>query len=336
MSRRSTGYDSRSTYPNFLSLQETLRLQLGFALAGLREGLRWDIVISAVARDPEIQSNVIKSVLLNSLSLASIYTFDLLLRPLFQNQAAWFHRNLGWFYQVFWVMPVISVSLYLNSSWSMLIARRVYTLQHGPRALAQHQPTTYSGILTTLATSAYRAVMVVTSVMVSFLLAYTPIIGPLISFIYLSWVDSYYFFEFIWIARGLSLSRRIRFLEERWVYFLGFGMPSAAICSIGSGLANGAIFALIYPAFIIMAIHARPTPSDPYSPTETESVIHPSPFVPIRLRIFAPVLLLNDTIVRVLSVGGGGGHRRTGSGDSSELVEEGTHRITPKMRRKLD
>lgn len=73
----------------------------------------------------------------------------------------------------------------------MLIARRVYTLQHGPRALAQHQPTTYSGILTTLATSAYRAVMVVTSVMVSFLLAYIPVIGPLISFLYLSWVDSY-------------------------------------------------------------------------------------------------------------------------------------------------
>lgn len=65
-------------------------------------------------RDSEIQSNVLKSMLLNSLALASIYTFDLLLRPLVQDQQAWFQRNIGWFYQIFWVMPVIGISLYLN------------------------------------------------------------------------------------------------------------------------------------------------------------------------------------------------------------------------------
>ena len=29
--------------------------------------------------------------------------------------------------------------------------------------------------------------------------------------------------RFLWIARGLSLSRRIRHLEERWMYYLAFG-----------------------------------------------------------------------------------------------------------------
>lgn len=29
--------------------------------------------------------------------------------------------------------------------------------------------------------------------------------------------------RFIWIARGLSLSRRVRHLEERWAYYLAFG-----------------------------------------------------------------------------------------------------------------
>jgi etoposide-induced 2.4 mRNA len=55
-----------------------------------------------------------KSLLLNSLSLASIYTFDLLLLPLVQGQEKWFHRNVGWFYQVLWLLPVVGVAFYLN------------------------------------------------------------------------------------------------------------------------------------------------------------------------------------------------------------------------------
>lgn len=68
------------------------------------------------------------------------------------------------------------------------------------------------------------------------------------------------------MARGMSLSRRIRHLEERWAYYFAFGstafllrlllltfslclgLPSTAICTWGSGLANAAIFALIFPA----------------------------------------------------------------------------------------
>lgn len=76
-----------------------------------------------------------------------------------------------------------------------------------------------------------------------------------------------------------------------------------------------------------MAMHARPVPNDPYNPLpESDTVRHPSPFVPIRIPIFALVLLLNDWIVRVLSVGGRSGarntHRRAQS-DDAESVEQG-------------
>lgn len=98
----------------------------------------------------------------------------------------------------------------------------------------------------------------------------------------------------------------------------------------GSSLANAALFALFFPAvsrpsqsrdfllnamqYIIMALHARPVPVDPYNPTVSlpqgmasstlEDVRHPHPFVPIRLPIFALVLWLNDWVVRLLSLGG--------------------------------
>ncbi|KAJ2965788.1 hypothetical protein NUW54_g14001 [Trametes sanguinea] len=160
--------------------------------------------------------------MLNTLSLVSIYFFDWLLLPLAQGQQKWFHRNLGWFYQVLWLLPVVGISFYLNSSWCTLIAKRTFTLQHGSRAVAQ-PPSTYSGMLNALATSAYRAVMVFTSVVVSFALAYIPYVGPVAAFAFLCWVDAYYCFEFIWIARGYSLARRVRHLEERWAYYFAFG-----------------------------------------------------------------------------------------------------------------
>ena len=84
------------------------------------------------------------------------------------------------------------------------------------------------------------------------------------------------FDRFIWIARGMSLPRRVRHLEERWAYYFAFGgprrcscrqcpyslitvreigLPSAALCMWGSSLANAALFALIFPA-----VRPRPVP----------------------------------------------------------------------------
>ena len=54
-------------------------------------------------------------------------------------------------------------------------------------------------------------------------------------------------------------------------------------------------------------MHAHPIPHDPYNPSSPtlassgSQVMHPSPYVPIHLRVFAPVIFLNDCIVGVLS-----------------------------------
>ncbi|KAJ3856312.1 etoposide-induced protein 2.4-domain-containing protein [Lentinula lateritia] len=318
---------ARSLYPSFLSVQESLILQLKWVKRGLVDAFRWDHVISTIAGDSEVRANVCKSLLLNSLSLTSIYTFDLLLLPLVRDQQKWLHRNVGWFYQGLWLFPVIGLSFYLNSSWCSIIAERTFALKHGNRSVARQQTLTYTGMLKSIATSAYRVVMVFTSLVVSFALGNIPFAGPILGFSFLSWLDSYYLFEFVWVARGMSLSRRVRYLEERWAYYLAFGSPSAALCMLGSGLASAAIFALVFPLYIVMAIHARPVPDDPYNPvSETDVVRHPSPFIPIRLPVFALVMFLNDWIVKILSVGGGSRtrnvHRRGTSGDA-ESVEEG-------------
>ncbi|TCD60098.1 hypothetical protein EIP91_010717 [Steccherinum ochraceum] len=325
----------RSTYPTFLPFADTALLQLKAVANGLWHASRWDIVASLVMNDAEIRSNMLKSVLLNVVSLSSISFLDHLLVPLAADQQKWLHRNVGWFYQVLWLFPVVGVSLYLNSTWCTMIAKRSFTLQYGSRAQAV-PPSTYAGILNSIASSAYRAIMILTSVVMSFSLGYIPLAGPVASFIFLCWVDSYYCFEFMWITRGHSLTRRLRHLEERWAYYFGFGLPTAALCMWGSTLANAAIFALVFPSYILMATRARPEPLDPYNPSGSDTIRHPSPFIPIRIPIFAPVTFLNDWIIRFINVGskipgalssGGNAqhrptHRRTVS-DDAESIEEG-------------
>ncbi|KAJ7470600.1 etoposide-induced protein 2.4-domain-containing protein [Mycena latifolia] len=321
-----------SGYPLFLSIHESLLLQITYAGRGLLDAFRWPLVARMVAGDAEIRSNIYKSLLLNSLSLTSLYVFDLL----FFDKQRWLRPNVGWIYQLLWLLPVVGISFYLNSSWCSVIAKRTYSLQHANRAVVQQQPVSYTGLLTAIATSAYRVVMVFTSVAVSFALGNVPRIGPVAGFIFLCWIDSYYCFEFVWMARGLSLSGRIRHLEERWAYYLAFGLPSAALCTWGSSLANAASFALVFPLYIIMAMHARPVPDDPYSPlpqgsrlNDNDIIRHPSPFIPIRLPIFALVMWLNDWIVRAVSVGSGRGNgpasfrRNRAFSDGTDSVEEG-------------
>lgn len=66
--------------------------------------------------DAEVRSNVFKSLLVNVVSLASVYFFDLMLLPLTREHEYWLRRNVGWFYQTLWLFPVVGISLYLNVS----------------------------------------------------------------------------------------------------------------------------------------------------------------------------------------------------------------------------
>ncbi|KAF8212401.1 etoposide-induced protein 2.4-domain-containing protein [Mycena galopus ATCC 62051] len=332
-----------SGYPLFLSIQESLWLQITYAGRGLFDAFRWPVVATTVAGDAEIRDTVLKSLLLNCSTLACFYVFGVF----FHDKQQWTRPNMGWIYRMIWVVPVAGGSFYLNSSWCSIIAKRAYSLQHANRAVVQ-QPVTYTGVLTAIATFAYRIVMVITSVGVDFALRAIPGgVGPVASFIFLCWIDAYYCFEFVWIARGLSLSGRVRHLEERWAYYLAFGFPAAAFCVWGSSLANAAIFALIFPLYTIMAMHARPVPDDPYSPAPSGSrfhdndvIRHPSPFVPIRLPIFALVMWMNDWIVRTVSVGSAGPctfKRNRAFSDGTESMEEGGggSRLRPEQSKPL-
>jgi etoposide-induced 2.4 mRNA len=158
---------------------------------------------------------------LNGISLLSIYVFDLVLQPLAQERPQqpqkWLHRNnIGLFYRVLWLLPVVGVSLYLNvrfspfcpketppyvavvfmqASWCSLIAKRTFTLRHGLAfpyvgTTPTTSPNAYIAFLNSLATSAYRAVMIATCVFLSLALGNVPVVGRVAEAIFFCWVDA--------------------------------------------------------------------------------------------------------------------------------------------------
>ena len=79
----------------------------------------------AKGSDAEIQGNVLKSGLLNGVSLTSIWVFEFLVglasrrhgsQSDLPSERGFIHRNLGWFYQALWLTPIVGASLYLNVS----------------------------------------------------------------------------------------------------------------------------------------------------------------------------------------------------------------------------
>eukprot|EP00124_Ichthyophonus_hoferi_P000971 Ihof_evm3s43 gene=Ihof_evmTU3s43 len=80
-----------------------------------------------------------------------------------------------------------------------------------------------------------------------------PVLGPMLSFLLMSWLYSLYCFEYKWGSVQWPLDKKLDFIETRWPYFAGFGMPFACCTFFLPTFVNGAVFAILYPAYIIMA-----------------------------------------------------------------------------------
>lgn len=315
-----SGYASATQEP--LSVSTTLGLQVEWAVQGLLDAVNFQRVVTLVQEDSEIRALVVKSAILNALSITSVGVFDWFILPLLDpGNKKWFHRHFEALYQGLWLAPLVALSLFLNLTWCSQIADRTFQIKHGRKA---YSASPYSGMVAHIASSAYRVILIASYLILGFLLEYVPYIGAMLSFIYICYVNSYYCFEYLWIARGMTLSQRVKHEEERWAYYFAFGFPSAFLCLWGSSLANAAVFALVFPYLIIQAMHATPVPVNPQTPSSAGgSVLQsgpmssqdfsqgvggpgavPNPLVPVRLPIFAPVIIANDALVRLLSVTG--------------------------------
>lgn len=307
-----------------MPLIQSLRCHLNWARAGWWDGNRWPEAFKLIASSSEIRNGVLKGLLLSGTIAAVVFFFELAFFPkvLFQGppvknvqDMAESGSIIGGLGNVFWLYPLIGGSYLLASSWTSNIAQAAYKLRHGHvRRLTLSNPSLPPGTSRRLVQESYRIILIANYTVFYILLGRIPYLGRPLSFLFMCLVDGYYCFEQAWISRGWSLDRRMRYCEERWSYFIAFGLPSTAVSFFHpSGLLNLMLFMLVFPFCTVLAMLADPQPRISASGAVASSTngfgvgggsdyangpLHR--LVPSRLAVFWPTVKLHRIVLQLL------------------------------------
>ncbi|ODO08800.1 etoposide-induced protein [Cryptococcus wingfieldii CBS 7118] len=197
-------------------------------------------------------------------------------------------KEIGLWYNVLLSWPVFVLCFWVNAIWGPRISRRAQTMLH---PTYRHQPSPAStpirsrpapsptnGILANVFSSVARILLISDFTLVSRLIGLLPGVGKLGAFAYMCVVDSYYCFEWNFSMKQWPLEYRITYIQDRLAYMFGFGLPATLMTSFGPPLVTMAIFALIYPLFVIQALQSRPpTRQSSLLPSTPTGSIPPSP-----------------------------------------------------------
>ncbi|CAI5728861.1 unnamed protein product [Peronospora destructor] len=201
--------------------------------------------------------------------LGSIYFFDQAVIPVIHLFGELLHRSFSYgtttqvgdvrdrvdgfvflLYQVLWMYPIYCISFILNTIWYQEIADDAYLQLHGKPSPA--------AVTDMIRDEMYRAILVAFFLLQTVLSYLIPVVGPVMSFIHLSWLYSLYCFEYKWSLAGWSLERRLAHLEHNWAYFAGFGSPFTLATFFVPNFVSKGIFALLFPVFLLLAIACDP------------------------------------------------------------------------------
>lgn len=214
-----------------LSILSSIQLYFGFFFNGLSTAINLEKIIETLATSPNsnsIQSNLIKSSLLQIILLISAASIDPLLSSTIGGHQQYGRASL--LFHLLFLYPLVAASIYYSG------------LYNNNSKLNSIQTQSQTSILHSILNQIYRPLILInctlnlttnvrdihtkssyTDLLVAHLLRYIPYL-PL-AFLFTSLANAYYVFEITWINKGMSLPERIRHLEERWCWYLGFGVP---------------------------------------------------------------------------------------------------------------
>ncbi|KAE8233013.1 hypothetical protein CF326_g1953 [Tilletia indica] len=238
----------------------SVREHLVWARAGWRDANRWLEAGKLVAGSSEIRMGLLKGFLLTSSVVGGIYFLEFTLVPthiFVHNERS--DVTVNSLQNVFLVYPLIAASYWIASLWTVDVAKAAYSYKHG-RSFSV-MPSLPAGTSRRFLQESYRIILVLNYVAICYVLQHIPLLGRPMAFFFMSFIDGYYIFETIWVARGWSLERRMRYAECRWSYFVAFGLPSTLISFFHpSGLLNVMLFMLIFPFCAVLALLSSPQP----------------------------------------------------------------------------
>ncbi|KAI5479295.1 Etoposide-induced 2.4 family protein [Pseudohyphozyma bogoriensis] len=229
-----------------LSVPDTLLLHARFvssiprhAQTGLKDAFKIESVIETLATNKLVAANTLKSSLLQVVVLLSALVFKPLLGRVIPNDHSSRQATSGIVYILFhilWLYPLAAAAVY----YSGLLNAPALPDRRGGRGGGD-----YRGMTATVIMESYKAL-----VLVNYLIVMAQ-----------------------WMKSGWPLDERVKHLDSRWAYFIGFGFPITLLSWWSSDpVVNLAMFSLFFPLFKTMTATAIAQPLDPNLPTSAMSL----------------------------------------------------------------
>ncbi|WWC70333.1 uncharacterized protein I206_104283 [Kwoniella pini CBS 10737] len=282
-------------------------------IMGLKDACKlqrsWELVWS----DRELRTLVLKSTMINILSLLSLSLGSLIFSPIFLHVNATQNeiienktKRMGMWYNLLLSWPVFVICFLVNASWGPLISKRAQAILHPSH---RFQPSPISTPTTSTPLSSFpkqapfvkvfqsitRIILISDFTLISRLIGLIPFIGKWGSFAYMCVIDAYYCFEWNLTSKRWPLDHRVSYMQDRTAYMIGFGFPATFLTSFGPPLVSMAIFALIYPFFVLQAIQAKPPTPNTISSSSILLPSTPSPQASLPSSPIGGDISLNDS-----------------------------------------
>ncbi|CAG9315774.1 unnamed protein product [Blepharisma stoltei] len=224
---------------------------------GTKDSLNYFQAAKILMRSKDIHKPLILSICWTGfVFLGSLLCFSLILDPLLQIYPR-IERLFTIFYYILWLFPLYFICFILNTFCYADIALSAFQQIHGqPKATAL-------SISRRIAYEAHRGLIIGIYVMEVTFISLLPF-SEILDLFLLSWLYSFYCFEYRWALEGKTINREISIIEHNSFYYFGFGLPFALITFWFPGLMGNGLWLLIFPVFMVTALISKP-PSEKHT-----------------------------------------------------------------------
>jgi hypothetical protein len=149
----------------------------------------------------------------------------------------------------FWVYPTYTLAFLLNYKNFSEIARRSFEIFTATTKVKSNQVSILASDFVKLM---YKSLFMFVHFLVCFVVSFIPTIGPILSILLLTFVGSFYSFEYHWIQKKWTFDQQLEYFETRWPYFFGFGLPLTLLCFLFPILVQLGIVVFLFPLVFLV------------------------------------------------------------------------------------
>jgi len=230
-------------------------------LYGISDSLKLKKVLEFVLISNLIKSLLFKTFMINgvlivgSTFILNIFSNSAWVQSMRQRELA--QTIFSILYHLLYLYPLFIGSLLINSFDYMDMAAEALKLE---KKVFRNRGVTdpSADVLTRIYNEVINALFLVFFLLQSFVLSFVPYVGPIISLLSQSFVYAFYCFTYKWGTDQVDLFKILAFFEKHFFYFSGFGFVYAIITRIFPGLMGSAVYAALFPVFLLLSIKASP------------------------------------------------------------------------------